>query len=68
MAFGLVMVLSSSFVTEISSDSSPFGVFLRQSLYAIIGIPLLLLGALVFYLLFKFLSLGASPTVTFRRF
>ncbi|HAN03742.1 MAG TPA: hypothetical protein DCW72_06260 [Elusimicrobia bacterium] len=35
---------------------------------AIIGIPLLLLGALVFYLLFKFLSLGASPTVTFRRF
>jgi len=35
---------------------------------AIIGIPLILLGALVFYLLFKFLSLGAVPPVTFRRF
>ncbi|MDZ4044770.1 MAG: putative lipid II flippase FtsW [Rhodoglobus sp.] len=45
VAFGLVMVLSSSFVTEISSDSSPFGVFLRQSLYAIIGIPLLLVAS-----------------------
>lgn len=43
--FGLVMVLSSSFVTEISADGSPFGVFLRQSLYAVIGIPLMLLAS-----------------------
>ena len=45
VAFGLVMVLSSSFVVEISADASPFGVFLRQSLYAIIGIPLMLLAS-----------------------
>lgn len=45
VAFGLVMVLSSSFVAEISADSSPFGVFVRQSLYAIIGIPLMLVAS-----------------------
>ncbi|MDO7881832.1 putative lipid II flippase FtsW [Salinibacterium soli] len=45
VAFGLVMVLSSSFVTEISADASPFGVFVRQSLYAIIGIPLMLVAS-----------------------
>lgn len=45
VAFGLVMVLSSSFVTEISADASPFGVFIRQSLYAIIGIPLMLVAS-----------------------
>ena len=43
--FGLVMVLSASFVVEISADASPFGVFLRQSLYAIIGIPLMLVAS-----------------------
>ena len=35
---------------------------------AIIGIPLLLLGALVFYLLFKLLSFGSNNTFVFRRF
>lgn len=43
--FGLVMVLSSSFVVEISADASPFGVFIRQSLYAVIGIPLMLVAS-----------------------
>lgn len=45
VVFGLVMVLSASFVVEISADASPFGVFLRQSLYAIIGIPLMLVAS-----------------------
>ncbi len=35
---------------------------------AVIGIPLLLAGGLVFFLLFKLLSLGAKPAVFFRRF
>ncbi len=35
---------------------------------AIIGIPLMLLGALIFYLLFKLLSFGSTNTFTFRRF
>ena len=36
---------------------------------AVIGIPLMLLGALVFYLLFKLLSFGsANNTFVFRRF
>jgi len=34
---------------------------------AIIGIPLMLLGAVVFVLLFKLLSTGSSPII-FRRF
>ena len=35
---------------------------------AIIGIPLLLLGAIVFYLLFKLLSFGSNNAFVFRRF
>lgn len=35
---------------------------------AIIGIPLMLLGALIFYLLFKLLSFGSNNHVIFRRF
>ncbi len=43
--FGLVMVLSSSFVEAQSTGDDPFGVFIRQSLYAVIGIPLMLLAS-----------------------
>jgi len=35
---------------------------------AIIGIPLMLAGALVFFLLFKLLTFGAKNTFVFRRF
>ena len=35
---------------------------------AIIGIPLLLAGAIVFYLLFKLLSFGSNNTFVFRKF
>ena len=35
---------------------------------AIIGIPLLILGALVFFLLFKLLASGSPSPVIFRRF
>lgn len=35
---------------------------------AIIGIPLMLLGAVVFFLLFKLLTLGSKNAFVFRRF
>ncbi len=35
---------------------------------AIIGIPLILAGAAVFFLLFKLLTLGGKPPIVFRRF
>lgn len=45
VGLGLVMVLSASFVEGISKDENPFGVFVRQSLYAVIGIPAMLIAA-----------------------
>ncbi len=45
LGIGLVMVLSSSAVTQIAKGHSPFGVFLQQAQYALIGIPLLLVAA-----------------------
>ncbi|MFC8732459.1 putative lipid II flippase FtsW [Luteimicrobium sp. NPDC057192] len=47
LAIGLVMVLSSSAVTQIAKGESPFGVFLQQAQYALIGIPLMLVAARV---------------------
>ncbi|HWK90736.1 MAG TPA: putative lipid II flippase FtsW [Luteimicrobium sp.] len=47
LAIGLVMVLSSSAVTQIAKGQSPFGVFLQQAQYALIGIPLMLVAARV---------------------
>ncbi|PRY68527.1 cell division-specific peptidoglycan biosynthesis regulator FtsW [Glaciihabitans tibetensis] len=43
--FGLIMVLSSSSVEEISSGGSFFSAFLRQGLYALLGIPLMLVAS-----------------------
>lgn len=46
-----------------------FGAFLTSTVIgAIIGIPLMLLGALVFFLLFKLLASGSNNTFIFRRF
>ncbi|GGF23146.1 hypothetical protein GCM10011399_15940 [Subtercola lobariae] len=45
VAFGLVMVLSSSSVGSEIDDSSSFSVFFRQGTYALIGIPLLLVAS-----------------------
>lgn len=41
-AIGLLMVLSSSAVESIAEDQSPFGLFLKQGMFAIIGIVLML--------------------------
>ncbi len=41
--FGLVMVLSSSFVQSGKGGGDFFGIFLRQGLFALIGIPVMLL-------------------------
>jgi cell division protein FtsW len=43
LLFGLVMVLSSSSVTSFTGSKDFFGVFLRQGLFAMIGIPMMLL-------------------------
>jgi len=45
VAFGLVMVLSSSSIESFTSDDGFFGRFLRQGLFAAIGIPLMLLAS-----------------------
>lgn len=45
VAFGLVMVLSASFVEANSAGENAFGAFMRQSLYAVIGIPLMLIAS-----------------------
>jgi cell division protein FtsW len=42
VAFGLVMVLSSSNVNSIKADGDPFGYFRGQLLYALIGIAVML--------------------------
>jgi len=43
--FGLVMVLSSSSVESFTADEGFFGRFLRQGMFAVIGIPLMLLAS-----------------------
>lgn len=44
VAFGLVMVLSSSFVgSALGNDGNFFATFIRQALWAVLGIPLMLL-------------------------
>ncbi len=45
VAFGLVMVLSSSAIESNVDGDGFFGRFMRQSLYAIVGIPLMLVAA-----------------------
>jgi cell division protein FtsW len=45
VVFGLVMVLSASFVEANSAGENAFGAFMRQSLYAIIGVPLMLIAS-----------------------
>jgi cell division protein FtsW len=45
LAIGLVMVLSSSAITEIADGNSPYTVFAQQAQFALIGVPLLLLAA-----------------------
>lgn len=61
LAAGLALLGAALFITGALLTSTVIG--------AIIGIPLLLLGAAAFFLLFKLLSLGAaSKTFTFRRF
>lgn len=42
---GLVMVLSSSSVVLLSSNGDPFTVFLRQGMFALLGIPVMFVAA-----------------------
>ena len=44
---GLIMVLSASSVDSYLADSNFFGSFIRQAIYAVIGIPLMLLASRV---------------------
>jgi cell division protein FtsW len=55
VVFGLVMVLSSSFVgSSISNDGNFFATFLRQTMWALIGLPLMLI-------------ISRMPPITFKR-
>jgi cell division protein FtsW len=45
VVFGLIMVLSSSSVESISRNNSFWSAFLRQGLFALIGIPLMLVAS-----------------------
>jgi cell division protein FtsW len=45
VAFGLVMVLSSSSIESLLKNDSFFTSFLRQGLYALVGIPLMLVAS-----------------------
>ena len=45
VAFGLIMVLSSSSVVALSSNSDPFTGFLRQAMFALLGIPVMFVAA-----------------------
>ena len=42
VVFGLVMVLSSSTIDSFNENQGFFGIFLRQALYAVIGVPIML--------------------------
>lgn len=42
VTFGLIMVLSSSSVTSFTGDQGAFGLFARQAVVAVIGVPLML--------------------------
>ena len=42
---GLIMVLSSSTVTSIAADESPYAAFLVQAQYALMGLPVLVVAA-----------------------
>ncbi len=44
---GLVMVFSSSAVTQIAAGKSPFGAFLEQAKFALMGLPVLLVATRV---------------------
>ncbi len=45
VAFGLVMVLSSSSIESFTADEGFFGQFARQGLYAAVGVPLMLVAS-----------------------
>lgn len=45
LGIGLIMVLSSSAITEIANGRSPYAVFVQQAQFALLGLPLLLIAA-----------------------
>jgi cell division protein FtsW len=45
VVFGLVMVLSSSSVESLSTNGDPFTAFLRQAMFALLGIPVMFVAA-----------------------
>ena len=70
LAFGLVMTFSASFVQSTAQTGSAFGIFGRQLLWSLVGLPLLLAAALLDYRWWRrlvpvllLLSLGAALLV-----
>jgi hypothetical protein len=60
IAGGLALLAVGLFLTGAVLTSTIIG--------AVIGIPLMILGGIVFFLLFKLLTFGSKNTVIFRRF
>lgn len=60
VAGGLALLAVGLFLTGAVLTSTIIG--------AVIGIPLMIAGAIVFFLLFKLLSFGSKNTFVFRRF
>jgi cell division protein FtsW len=63
VVFGLVMVLSSSSVESYRNNEDSFASFSRQGLYAVIGIPLMLVVSLIrpaFWKKWAWLALGVA--------
>ncbi|MFC6355843.1 putative lipid II flippase FtsW [Luethyella okanaganae] len=68
VVFGLVMVLSSSSVDSLVGDQGSFGGFLRQGIFAIVGIPLMLIVSrfpIAFWKRFAFPMLAISSFLQF---
>ncbi|WP_454084767.1 putative lipid II flippase FtsW [Georgenia sp. Marseille-Q6866] len=45
LAIGVVMVLSASSITSIRETGSPFGFFLDQAVFALVGVPLMIIAS-----------------------
>lgn len=45
LAIGVVMVLSASSITSIRETGSPFGFFLDQAMFALVGVPLMVIAS-----------------------
>ncbi|MFS0867706.1 putative lipid II flippase FtsW [Microbacterium sp. 179-B 1A2 NHS] len=61
--FGLVMVLSATMATSVGSDGGPFQTAIKQSMFAVVGIPLMLVLSrlpVLFWKRISWIALGGA--------